>query len=428
MSKIPTSFFSRGPKLFKAASKIALSELSSRLKTWESESEKLKSQIELAQGLVKTLSELKGASMKLGQLLSLDLGDYFPPQITAILEQLHQKSIYLPFSQIEQIIKNELGEKYFHLTDISLKPIAAASIGQVHRAKLNDKDVIIKVQYPGVVDSIPSDLKILEIILNQIKFLRIKSETNFSSFLEEIKDMLIKEADYKHEITMHAKYKNLFFNTPYIIPDFFTNYSTEKIITLEYIEGKSLTDWLSTGPDLKYREYFSDLLMKLYLEEIFIHRMVQTDPNPGNFLITPDHQLALIDFGAVKEYDEDFVEGYKKILRASYNRNEDRILVESFKLGFIDERESKEVTDIYLKMMDFLVDPFRKEEHFDFSDKDFFTTSRDLSWEMSLKCKYSPPPKDLLFLHRKLAGIFVFIKKLNVKIKLKDYWHYVEAI
>jgi aarF domain-containing kinase len=426
LSKIPTSIFSRGSKFLGLASKIATQEVSSRLKTWEDEKEKLKSKVQLAQDVVKTLSQLKGASMKLGQLISLDLGDYFPPEILKVLEQLHHQSTFLDYTKIEKILKHELGEKFSHFSEITQKPIAAASIGQVHRAKLDGKDVVIKIQYPGVAESIPSDLKILEVILKQAHFFQRK-ETDLTPFFNEVRDVLLKEADYRNELKMHMLYRERFAGSPFIIPEVYSEYSTEKILTQNFIEGKSFSGWLESSPSQEVREHLANLLMKLYLEEVFHHGLVQTDPNPGNFLVTKDNQMALLDFGAVKEYSKEFVESYRRILIASYYRDHKKIIDESIELGFFDSREGQEAKDIYLEMMEFLVQPFRQDEFFDFTDKNFFTRSRDLSWEMTRKCKYSPPPKDLLFLHRKLAGVFVFIKKLDVKIKLKDYWHYVEV-
>jgi aarF domain-containing kinase len=425
MSKIPTSLFGRGTKLLGLASKVALEEVGSRLKTWEDEATKLKSKVLLAQDIVKTLSQLKGASMKLGQLISLDLGDFFPPEILKILEQLHHQSTFLGYDKIEKILKRELGDKFCDFSEISHRPIAAASIGQVHKAKLAGKTVVIKVQYPGVAESIPSDMKLLEVIIKQASLLQRKN-TDLTPFFEEVREVLIKEADYDNELKMHTLYKEKFAGSPYVVPAVYADYSTGTILTQEYIEGQSFSRWLESNPSQEARHYLADLLMKLYLEEIFKHHLVQTDPNPGNFLVTPENQMALLDFGAVKEYSKEFVESYRKILIASYHRDQKKIVEESIKLNFLDAREGQDVIDIYLEMMEFLAFPFRQDATFDFSDKNFFTRSRDLSWEMTMKCKYSPPPKDLLFLHRKLAGVFIFIKKLDVKIRLKDYWHFVE--
>jgi aarF domain-containing kinase len=425
LSKIPTSLFGRGSKLLGLASKMAVEEVSSRLKTWEDEKDKLKSKVQLAQDIVKTLSQLKGASMKLGQLMSLDLGNYLPPEIVKILEQLHHQSTFLDYSKIEKILKDELKENLSHFTDISMKPIAAASIGQVHRAKLDGKDIVIKVQYPGVAESIPSDLKILEVILKQASLFQRK-DLDLGPFFAEVKDVLVKEADYLNEVKMHDLYRERFKDSPFIIPEVYAQYSTTKIITQEFIEGQSFTAWLDSNPSEEKRMEFADLLMKLYLEEIFCHHLVQTDPNPGNFLVTPDEKIALLDFGAVKVYSTEFVEAYRKVLIAAFHRDQEKIIQESIKLGFLDERESDEVKKLYLVMMEFLAEPFRQEEEFDFADQDFFNESKIHTWELTKKCRYSPPPKDLLFLHRKLGGIFIFIKRLGVKLRLKNYWHYVD--
>jgi aarF domain-containing kinase len=408
------------------ASKIAFEEVSSRLKTWENEKDKLKSKLLLAQDVVKTLSQLKGASMKLGQLISLDLGDYFQPEILKILEELHHQSTFLEYEKIEKILKLELGDKFSHFSEISQRPIAAASIGQVHQARLDGQDVVIKVQYPGVADSIPSDMKILEVIVKQVSLLQRK-DTDLSAFFEEVREVLLKEADYLNEVKMHLLYRQKFQGSAYIIPAAYPEYSTGKILTQEFIQGTSFSQWLEKNPPLETREKIADLLMKLYLEEVFHHGLVQTDPNPGNFLITKKDEIALLDFGAVKEYSQEFIAGYRRVLLASYEGDQRKIIDESIKLNFMDARENQEVQDIYLEMMKFLVEPFQQDKDFDFGDKNFFNKSRDLSWEMTRKCKYSPPPKDLLFLHRKLAGIFIFIKKLDVKIRLKSYWHYVEG-
>jgi aarF domain-containing kinase len=420
VSKIPTSLWSRGSRIVGAASKLALSELSSRVKTWEDERTKLQTRVELAQSLVKTLSELKGASMKVGQLLSLDLGEFLPPEVIKVLETLHQNSTFMPFDKIETILKQELGERYHSLDEFSSIPLAAASIGQVHSAKFRGQDLVVKIQYPGVAESIPSDLKLLKLLVRNLSLLQGK-DVDLTSFFQEIEEVLLKETDYQHEARMLARYRDLFRDSDYVVPAHYPELSSQKILTMERIHGKSFNDWLGTSL-LGERQNMARLLMNLYLDEFFLHGLVQTDPNPGNFLITNDNRIALLDFGAVKEYDEKFKQGYRQVLIASYEKNEKKILEESIAIGFIDDRENEEVKKLYVQMMDLLADPFRRNGPFDFSDKSYYSTSRDMSWELTRRCRYSPPPKDLLFLHRKLAGIFVLIRRLEVKVILRDYW------
>lgn len=423
---IPSGVFGRGKKIFGIASKVAVKEISSRLNAWESEKDKLLSKVQLAQEVVNTLSQLKGASMKVGQLLSLDLGDYLPPEVVKVLSQLQQSATFMDYDQVHAILQKELGGKFSDLTDLSKEPIAAASIGQVHRAKLNGKDIVVKVQYPGVAESIPSDIKLLEFLMKKGAFLFDKSKTDISPFLDEIRDMLLREADYKHELRMHELYREKFQESSYHVPDVYSEYSTEVVLVQDFVEGMSLTRWLESSPNLETREHLADLFMKLYLEEVFLKNIVQTDPNPGNFLITPDHRLTLIDFGAVKELSHEFVEGYRNVLIHSRNGNVEGIIQESLKLGFLDSRESRDVLEFYAEMMMFMASPFKASTLFDFNDKTYLEKANKYTWELTRKCKYSPPPKDLIFLHRKLSGIFAFIKRLEVPLDLSFYWGYVE--
>ena len=425
MTKIPTSLWSRGSKLFGMASKVALNEIGTKLKSWESDKDRLTSKLEMAHTLVKTMSELKGASMKLGQLISMDLGAYFPPEVVKILESLHQQSTFLPFSEIHKILEVELQDKLHHIQDISSEPIAAASIGQVHSAILDGKEIVIKVQYPGVAESIPSDLKILEILFKNLAFFQGK-QVDLAPFFQEVKEVLERETDYLHEALMLEKYQAVFRDSPYIIPKLHKEYCTGKIIVMERIKGVKLTDWIEKS-FIGERQKLAHDFMTLYLREFFQFGLVQTDPNPGNFLITQNNQMALLDFGAVKEYEATFINGYRKVLKSALENNVEELLRTSEAIGFIDPRESDDVKNIYASMMETLAAPFRTQDPFDFNDKNFYEQSRDQSWELTKRCRYSPPPKDLLFLHRKLGGVFFLIKKLEVKLVLKDYWHLVEA-
>jgi predicted unusual protein kinase regulating ubiquinone biosynthesis (AarF/ABC1/UbiB family) len=283
--------------------------------------------------------------------------------------------------------------------------------------------VVIKIQYPDVAASIPSDLKLLKVLLKNFILIQGK-EFDLDPFFNEVQEVLTKETDYKNEELMLRLYKESFKNSKFIIPAVYPEFSTSKIICMDFIDGKSFKDWLPTSL-LGERMKLAEQLMHLYLDEFFIHGLVQTDPNPGNFLITSENQMALLDFGAVKQYDRSFIDGYRKILIAAYEKDKNKVIEESELLGFIDPRESIEIKTIYLEMMELLAAPFRQEIPFDFSDRQFFEESQKLSWHLVKKCKYSPPPKDLLFLHRKLGGVFFLIKKLDAKIILKTYWHKV---
>jgi aarF domain-containing kinase len=426
LRKIPTSLLGRGSKLLGVASKIALQELGSRVRLFEDEKNRLLSRIELAQDVVKTLSELKGASMKVGQLLTLDLGDYLPPEVLSVLEKLHHQSTFLPYQEIEKIILSELNFRFHDLKNISETPIAAASIGQVHKARIAEQDVVIKIQYPGVSESIPADLRMLEILLGKLLLLQRKNHIDLSALLEEVKQVMLKETDYDYERKMHLLYYERFSESAYYIPKIYPDYCTKKILTQEYVPGLTFGQWLTTAPSFLNRKNIADLMLKLYLEELFVAGLVQTDPNPGNFIITPTNQIALLDFGATKVYSQEFVSAYKQVIIHSYHQNQEKMLEEAIKLKLIDPRETDETKHLFVEMMDFLVTPFRQQAPFDFSDKVFFERSRNMALQLAQKSQYTSPPKELVFLHRKLGGIFSFLKKLDVKIKLNEYWHRVD--
>lgn len=426
MSKIPTGLFNRGSRLAIAASKIALHEVGSRLKSWETQKEKLEAQLELARTVVKTLGELKGASMKVGQLLSMDMGDFLPPEVVKILEPLHQSVRSLPYSEIEAIVKAELGDKFFSLRDFSKVPIASASIGQVHSATLQGQDVVLKVQYPGIREAIPQDMKMLDLLLSNLVKVRNK-DIDLSAFINELTEVLLLEADYEHELRMLELYAKNFSGARFLIPKAHRNYSTRNVLCLERIHGTKLTDWIEAASEPQRIQLAEDFLI-LYIKEFFGHGLVQTDPNPGNFLITADNRLALLDFGAVKPFSAEFKEGYKKLMLAAKERDRDKVVNVSVELGFIDGREDEATKDVYFKLIDLVGVLFTQETPFDFADQTFVKESHRLTFEMSQLCRFSPPPKDLIFLHRKLAGIFALLKRLKVKIVLKPYWENLDQI
>ena len=285
---------------------------------------------------------------------------------------------------------------------------------------------MLKIQYPGVAESIPSDLRLLKILMKNLSFIQGK-DTDLDPFFKEVEEVLTRETDYEHECRMLKQYRSAFQNSVYIIPEVYPDYSTGKVLAMEKIEGKSFNEWKESSL-LGERQKLAHELMHLYLEEFFQHGLVQTDPNPGNFLMTKDNRMGLLDFGAVKEYERSFIDGYRQVLVAAQAQDEEKLMSESERLGFIDPRENEEVRALYKQMMDLLAAPFRVDGPFDFTDKKFYEDSKNLSWTLTRKCKYSPPPKDLLFLHRKLAGVFILIRKLDVKLVLKDYWPMVEKI
>jgi predicted unusual protein kinase regulating ubiquinone biosynthesis (AarF/ABC1/UbiB family) len=387
------------------------------------------SQMKQAQRIVKDLGNLKGAAMKLGQVLALEARDYFPEEICQIFDQLQSQASSFDFTVIDNVLRNELGHSYKDLTWISQAPLAAASIGQVHRAKSGDLDLAIKIQYPGVKESIPSDLQALNGVLKALTVL-MRKEYDLSGILNEFATIFIQETDYLKE----AQYAQDFARhaqsvEQLIIPRVHSQYSTDKVLTMDFQTGLTLTEWINQdNPDKALREYYGKLILELYTYEFCEWGLVQTDPNLGNFLFRPqEKKLVLLDFGATKSYDAQFRHIYAKLVLAAIENNEKDIIRFGEELDLLDPRESVETKKIFQTMMTESMRPMSVLVY-DFQDETYLQNMKILTRRLTLALKYSAPPKNLIFLHRKLSGIFFMLRMLKVKLGLKSYVDSFEKI
>lgn len=373
-----------------------------------------------AKELTQTLNELKGSALKVGQILALEAKDYFPQEVIDILSELQNKVTPLDHELMDSILRKELQENY-KLLKIDNTPIAAASIGQVYKAKYKEKDIVLKVQYPEVDKSIDSDIKLLKILIRS--GLNISGKNmNFDPILEEIKYVLKNEVDYQKELDFLNRYQEKLdtIDSDYQSPKSYPEISTEKVLAMDFIEGLSISDWLKTKPSPDKKEKIAIDLINLFCHEFFNWGLVQTDPNLGNYLVTDNTELVILDFGACLDYSKDFVENYKNLIR-SLSGDKNSILQGSYKFGLLDERESERTKELYYQMMKYSFEPLIGEELFDFSDDTYSKKLRDLVMEFIKEVKFTPAPRELIFLNRKLGGIFQTLRLLEVQIDLRPY-------
>lgn len=371
--------------------------------------------------LIEELGKLKGAAMKFGQILALESRDFFPEPVVAILETLQNQAKFLDHAEVEAILWEELKEKRTLLQEIAYLPIAAASIGQVHRARYNDKGVAVKIQYPGILESFDSDLKILDSILSLLSPLVGKSDTDYTVMLDEIKSSFKKEADYTLEAQNTVRYKTLAQNLAYVrVPEVFLEVSSARVLTLSFEEGISLSQALKDKlltPDL--RRHYAELFLKLYLTEFCSWGFVQTDPNLGNFLLDlPRRDLVLLDFGATREFGVNFRHLYSKLVMASVREDRAACIDLSIELNLLDPRESNVAKDSLFELLKLSMRPF-KASHFELNSNAYTQEMKALAIKLVRELKFSPPPKDLIFLHRKLGGIFQILRRLEVTLDLR---------
>lgn len=432
MSKFKKSVFSRSAQLLTTASKIAGHEITQKLKESVSQNfedyapEKIKVRVQQAKILAESLSQLKGAAMKVGQLLSLDSSDILPKEVTEVLSQLQNKAEPTSFESVKDVLDKQLTQEHLATLKINETAHSAASIGQVHVAYRGDQKLALKVQYPGVRDSIHSDLVILRKVAGA--FLSVSGKNmDLQPLFAEFETVLVQETDYQRELNLMTDYKNHITRSQleqhYIVPKAFPELSTSSVLTMSFEEGIPLREWIENGPTKEQREHIAHLILDLYCREFFEWGLVQTDPNYGNFLVRNNSQLVLLDFGAARNYEKTFVDDYCSILIALNSKNDSAILERSISFQLIDIRESQETKAKYLDFMKNSLEPFSENlQPFHFANKDYAQKTLSIGRDFTNSLKYSAPPKHIMLLHRKLGGIFNIIRKMDVSIDLTPYW------
>lgn len=431
MSLIPKSALKRSFILLKTATRLAAKETGKKLKETlqdkfdENAPELIKLRVEQTRILTENLSQLKGAAMKLGQLISLDAADFLPKEAQQILAQLYNKSAPVDFSQMKKVMLQELGEeKFSKIKNIDLDNVFSASIGQVYKAEIDGRPVALKVQYPGISDSIESDIQILKNISAPMLKLTGR-KMDMSETFEELKIMLKLEVDYIHERLCLEEFGELIADNPsYLIPKTLPEYCSQKVLCMSWEEGLMFSNWLESSPTQEDKNTLAKLMLELYVLEFFKWGFVQTDPNFGNFLVLENPiRLVLLDFGATKKYELSFVKKYKELLKTFEKGNFTEVMEKSFDFGLIDKRESHAAQESYYHMLLVTMEPFEKERQpFDFSDKAYSKRTKEAVMKFTALLKYSPPPRDIIFLHRKLGGVFNFIRIMKVQTDITQYW------
>jgi aarF domain-containing kinase len=381
--------------------------------------------------LAATLCRMRGAALKMGQMLSIQDESLLPPALTRALQKVRQGAEAMPQRQLEQQLRKELGDNWRdQFESFEDMPFAAASIGQVHRATIrtNDKDpmsikqVVVKVQYPGVAQSIESDLQNLTMLVKMTGF------APKGLFLDNVirvgREELKVECNYLLEKENQRRFKTLVENDPFLrrekvfVPDVMEGLTTNQIITSELARGGTIDKVVNLHQTERNR--IGRLIFYLTIQELFVWRFMQTDPNWGNFLYDMGTQTTtLLDFGAAREYPKQFVDGYLRIVWANANRDEETLMTLSHQMGFLTGTEPPIMMDAHKWSGFTLGEPFASKEPFDFRGSNI---SSRLSAHSSvfLQHRQTPPPEEVYTLHRKLAGAFMLCIKLGAKVQCRD--------
>lgn len=376
-----------------------------------------------------SLSQLKGSALKVAQMLSMDK-NILPKAYVDKFSLSQYSAPPLSGPLIMQTFKKHFGktpDKIFDKFDI--KSTNAASIGQVHKAELNGEKLAVKIQYPGVGNSISSDLKLIKPFAFRLLGM---SEKELDVYMREVEERLVEETDYELEVKNSFKISAACAHLPNIVfPKYYEALSGPKIITMSWLEGQHLKEFLQTNPSQELRDKIGQALWDFYNFQQHELRAVHADPHPGNFLITPDGNLGIIDFGCIKELPDDFYYPFFSTT-SSVLLNDKAETIKAFKqLEMILPRDNEQEVEFYYQtyreMIVLFAEPYMKGE-FDFSQTAFFDSLYGFGEKIAKmpEFKQARGVKHFIYVNRTNFGLYNILHELGAKVKTDTYKPHVK--
>lgn len=425
-SKIPTSKVQRAAKFLKTGARIGGNYIKHYAKKVV-DPELSRDELDEANAgdIYETLSELKGSALKMAQMMSMDK-NVLPGAYRNQFMMAQYSAPPLSYPLVVKTMKSSLGQGPDELFDSFTKQAAnAASIGQVHQATKGEKTFAVKVQYPGVADSISSDLRLVRPIATRMFNLPDK---DLDVYFEEVESKLLEEADYALELRRSqeiaqecAGLDDVFF------PQYYPEYSGTRVITMDWLDGQHLDAWLKTKPDQETRNRAGQALWDFYEFQVHHLQKLHADPHPGNFLFRPDGQIGIIDFGCVKELPQDFYTAYFDMISSQVLEDEQALRERFLELQFLYPEDTKEqeafFTALFVKTITLLGRPFFAER-FDFSDAAYFTEIFEMgeSLRNMKELRKSRPrgSKHGIYLNRTYFGLYNILHDLGATVETRS--------
>jgi predicted unusual protein kinase regulating ubiquinone biosynthesis (AarF/ABC1/UbiB family) len=426
---IPTSKIERATKLMQTGAKVGVNYLKYYgEKIVNSDLTRDKLNEDNAEDIYDGLQSLKGSALKVAQMLSMDKN--FLPQAYVEKFSLAQFSVPpLSAPLVLKTFKNNFGKTPYETFDeFNANSVNAASIGQVHLAVKNNQRLAVKIQYPGVANSISSDLALVKPIA--IRMFNLQGKDS-DKYFKEVEDKLIEETNYLLELKQSQevvaackKIKNLVF------PAYYPEYSSEKIITMDWMSGVHLSEFKNSDPIVANK--IGQALWDFYMYQIHILRKVHADPHPGNFLVNENNELVALDFGCMKAIPNDFYVPYFELVDKNVINNKELFKEKLFSLEILRTDDSKEEVAYFTQMFHDLLSLFTKpfqSETFDFSDELFFENIAKLGERFATdtnlkKMNGNRGSKHFIYINRTFFGLYNLMFDLKAAIKVNDYLKY----
>lgn len=388
---------------------------------------------EQAQYLVRELGKLKGSVVKIGQMMALYGEHFLPPEITRALHQLNDDTTTLAWSSLEPVVREQLGEARFAELDISPEPLGAASLAQVHRArrKRDGAELVLKILYPGVAEAIDADLNLVTQMLKLTK--AVPQSKEFEEWLDEVRMMMHREVNYPQERETTQRFHAWLKDDPrFIVPTIYPEYCTDTLLCMSFERGVPINSPIVLGLSQERRNRIAEGALEICCREVFEWGELQTDPNFGNYLVKlaeteqEADRIVLLDFGAVRDFPDDILELARNLTQAAFyeNREEMKAAMKGFR--FFDGMPES-TKDSIVNLFFLAIEPFsdlknvppetlNEDGMYCWARSKLHLRATSMAAKSAATRHFSIPPKEFMFLSRKLMGAYTFMTVIDAQI------------
>lgn len=424
-NKIPISKVKRAAKIMGAGVKVGGNYVKYYTKkAVDSSTSKDSLHQDNAEDIYKSLSELKGSALKVAQMMSMD-NQMLPQAYQDKFSMAQYSAPALSFPLISKTFVQQLGKKPNEIFDDFTKDaVNAASIGQVHKAQIKDNVFAVKIQYPGVADAISSDLKLIKPLAG--KLLNMKS-ADMEMYMNEVESKMIEETDYSLELERSTFISEKCAFIPNLkFPKYYKQYSADRVLTMDWLNGKMFPDFLKTNPSQAVRNSIGQAMWDFFLFQMKELKMVHADPHPGNFIINLENKLCVLDFGCVKEIPQDFFNNYFQLLRPDILEQEELLNSVYINMDFFrpDDtmKQREKLKSMFQEIIGLLAKPFHTDT-FDFGDNKYFSKIYSMGDQFSKdkefrKMNNARGSKHAIYIMRTFFGLYSLLNQLKSNVKM----------